>query len=57
MPIGKTYQPTKSKKPSVSLADFKNDKSIIIAIQNDVRFINIIMNLFIVLLILVTLYI
>ena len=42
--IGKTYQPTKSKKPSVSLADFKNDKSIIIAIQNDVRFINIIMN-------------
>lgn len=42
--IGKTYQPTKSKKPSVSLADFKNDKSVIIAIQNDVRFINIIMN-------------
>lgn len=44
MPIGKTYQPTKSKKPAVSLADFKNDKSVIIAIQNDVRFINIIMN-------------
>ena len=42
--IGKTCPPAKSKKQPVSLADFKNDKSIIIAIQNDVRFINIIMN-------------
>lgn len=44
VPIGSTHSYIKSKKPSISLTDFKNDKSIIIAIQNDVRFINIIMN-------------
>ena len=42
--INKTYQLAKNKKSSISLADFKNDKSVIIAIQNDVRFINMIMN-------------
>ena len=42
--INKTYQLAKTKKSSISLADFKNDKSVIIAIQNDIRFINMIMN-------------
>lgn len=40
----KVYQVAKPKKPTISLTDYKNDKSVIIAIQNDVRFINIIMN-------------
>lgn len=44
IPIVKPHQPIKVKKPVVSLTDYKNDKSVIIAIQNDVRFINIIMN-------------
>ena len=44
VPVTKTHQLTKARKPDVSLTDYKNDKSIIIAIQNDVRFINIIMN-------------
>lgn len=44
IPVRKTCSQTKSTKPTVSLTDFKNDKSVIIAIQNDVRFINIIMN-------------
>ena len=40
-----TYtQATKVKKTTASLSELKNDKSVIIAIQNDVRFINIIMN-------------
>ena len=44
VPVMKTHQPVKTKKPTVSLTDYKSDKSVIIAIQNDVRFINIIMN-------------
>lgn len=38
------YKSPKVKKPSVSLSEYKSDKSVILAIQNDVRFINIIMN-------------
>lgn len=38
------YKLPKSKKPIISLADHKNDKTVILAIQNDIRFINIIMN-------------
>lgn len=42
--LSKTYQPMKTKKQTVSLAEYKNDKYVLIAIQNDVRFINMIMN-------------
>ena len=35
---------TKNKRINIDLSAFRNDKSVILAIQNDVRFINIIMN-------------
>lgn len=44
VPVVKIQRQSKPKKPSISLNDYKNDKSVLIAIQNDVRFINIIMN-------------
>ena len=42
--IHSIIQPVKTKKQAVLLTDYKTDKSVILAIQNDVRFINIIMN-------------
>lgn len=42
--ITSMVQHARPKKPSLNFIDFKSDKSIIIAIQNDVKFINMIMN-------------
>lgn len=42
--VKKTTSGTKSKKTVVDLNEFRNDKNVILAIQNDARFINIIMN-------------
>lgn len=42
--ITSMVQHARPKKPTVNLVNFKTDKSVIIAIQNDVKFINMIMN-------------
>ena len=42
--ISSMIQHARPKKPTVSLVNFKSDKSVIIAIQNDAKFINMIMD-------------